>query len=596
MLEPGQIVAEKYRILRKVGEGGMSIVYDAINERANKHWAVKEIKQESLRESEVTRYNLIAERDILRRLSHPSLPSIVDIVDEDGFFIIVMDYVEGVSLSMLLGEEGPQSQEQVVGWALQICNVLEYLHNQNPPIIYRDLKPGNIMLRPDGTVCIIDFGAAREYKAGRIDDTIALGSKGYAAPEQFGVHQTDARTDIYNLGTTLYHLVTGHNPAEPPYEISPIREIDSSLSSGLEGIIRKCTQQNPDERYQNAGELTADLKRYRDLDTEVLRRRRRLKRQMIAVAAVATVLFVAAGILQFAEGSLNAQSYSSLISRGQANYVRDSQTSASDFFAAIEQAPERPEAYEAFLDTIYAQDNSISEDEITWMQSSLNGSGNKVTTNSDIFATDNPARASNFFYELGVACFFYLDNGEVTTRARNLALPYLQRAANLQSLVADRQHVTDALLLLAQNSDSIFDSPGKAALAAQIGSGAITPGDLWTNLEVLTDETTLGQVGNTYIQLVMYRYVLNTITERYVSYSQYGISLDTQKDLIDQVVQGLQDLDITSESERQLRADLLDSSDIVINLINIAESNGITGIAESNGITGMAENSGGAGA
>lgn len=123
------------------------------------------------------------------------------------------------------------------------------------------------MLRPDGTITLIDFGIAREYKEYATHDTRALGTQGYAAPEQFGGQgQTDARTDIYGLGTTLYHLVTGYNPSEPPYEIFPIRHWNPSLSQGLEKIIWKCIQRNPKDRYQSCAEILYALEHYQDLD------------------------------------------------------------------------------------------------------------------------------------------------------------------------------------------------------------------------------------------------------------------------------------------------------------------------------------------
>ena len=235
MLEIGSLIDNKYKILNKIGQGGMSTVYLAMNERANKQWAIKEIRKDAMANSEVTLQSLKNEIEMLRNLSHPNLPSIIDIIDYDDSLLIVMDYVEGNTLSKAVNEYGPQPQEYVIEWAKQLCNVLGYLHSQNPPIIYRDLKPGNIMLKPDGTIVLIDFGTARQYKEENTEDTTCLGTRGYAAPEQFGGHgQTDARTDIYCLGSTMYHLVTGKNPSEPPYEMYPIRYWNGALSQGLE--------------------------------------------------------------------------------------------------------------------------------------------------------------------------------------------------------------------------------------------------------------------------------------------------------------------------------------------------------------------------
>ena len=248
MLEIGRIVDGKYRILSKVGQGGMSTVYLAINEKANKPWAIKEVRKDGIQNFEVVRQSLIVETDLLKKLKHDNLPSIIDIIDQDDNFLIVMDYIEGITLDKVIKEYGPQKQDDVVNWAIQLCDVLCYLHTRKPPIIYRDMKPSNVMLKYDGSVVLIDFGTAREYKERASGDTACLGTQGYAAPEQFGGQgQTDARTDIYCLGATMYHLLTGHNPSEPPYEMYPITYWDASLSSGLEGIILKCTQKNPED-------------------------------------------------------------------------------------------------------------------------------------------------------------------------------------------------------------------------------------------------------------------------------------------------------------------------------------------------------------
>lgn len=243
MLEIGSFIDGKYKILNEIGHGGMSNVYLAMNEKANKTWAVKEVRKQGIRDFEVIRQSLMIETDLLKKISHPNLPSIVDVIEENDNFLIVMDYVDGKTLEKLLKERKTIRQEEVVDWAMQLCNVLDYLHHCTPPIIYRDMKPSNIMLKSDGTVILIDFGTAREYKTEKQEDTTCLGTKGYAAPEQFGgMGQTDARTDIYSLGATMYHLLTGHNPAKPPYEMYPVRYWNAKLSSGLEYIIEKCVK------------------------------------------------------------------------------------------------------------------------------------------------------------------------------------------------------------------------------------------------------------------------------------------------------------------------------------------------------------------
>ena len=258
MARMGEIIDGKYEVLREIGKGGMSVVYLAMDKRLNKQWAIKEFRKDKDDASkQVALKALLDEANLMKKLDHPTLPRIVDIIETRQTVYIVMDYIEGESLNKVLDAYGAQPQEAVIEWAKQLSNVLDYLHTQSPPVIYRDMKPVNIMLKPDGTVRLIDFGIAREYKEGKEGDTEAIGTRGYAAPEQFGGRgQTDARTDIYSLGVTLYHLVTGKNPAEPPYEIYPIRHWDPSLSSGLEWLIQKCTQLNPGDRYQSCAEVT----------------------------------------------------------------------------------------------------------------------------------------------------------------------------------------------------------------------------------------------------------------------------------------------------------------------------------------------------
>lgn len=337
MLEIGSLVDGKYKILNKVGQGGMSVVYLAMNEKANKQWAVKEVRKDGIKDFEVVRQGLVAETDILKKLSHPNLPSIVDVIDTADSFIIIMDYIQGNSLNLALDEYGAQPQENVIVWAKQLCDVLGYLHTRTPPIIYRDMKPANIMLKPDGNVTLIDFGTAREFKEKNLADTTCLGTVGYAAPEQFGgMGQTDARTDIYCLGATLYHLVTGMNPCEPPYEIRPIREIDPSLSSGLERIILKCTQRDPNDRYQSAAELMYALEHYEEID-DLYRKRQRGKLAKFITCAALSIVF----------GATSAWGYVSAERKKSDNYeyILALADSVEDYCEAILTDPTRTEAY-----------------------------------------------------------------------------------------------------------------------------------------------------------------------------------------------------------------------------------------------------------
>ena len=400
MLEIGSTIDGKYKILNKIGQGGMSIVYLAMNERANKQWAIKEIRKDAMANSAVTLQSLKNEIEMLKNLSHPNLPSIVDIIDYDDALLIVMDYVEGNTLSRAVNEYGPQPQEYVIEWAKQLCDVLGYLHSQNPPIIYRDLKPGNIMLKPDGTIVLIDFGTARQYKEENVEDTTCLGTRGYAAPEQFGGHgQTDARTDIYCLGSTMYHLVTGKNPSEPPYEMYPIRYWNLALSQGLEQIILKCTQLDPANRYQTCAQLLYDLEHYFELDQSF----RNKEKAKLAVFGATAVLAVACGLSSFLVHKY-AMDYK------QSNYEEslkksvlngDPKTSYED---TIMMDPSRSDAYVSLIDKVYLADGIFSQEEALEIRQLLIRTQGKRTY-EDILASD-PASYSLFAYRLGLAYFY----------------------------------------------------------------------------------------------------------------------------------------------------------------------------------------------
>lgn len=260
MIEIGAIIDGRYEILKEIGRGGMSVVYLAMDNRLNKSLVVKDIRKRSGKDNQILINSLVVEANMLKKLEHSALPRIYDIIESKGDIYVVMDYIEGQSLKEVLDAHKKLPANDVIQWAKQLSDVLEYLHTRKPhPIIYRDMKPDNIMLTPNGKIKLIDFGIAREYKHERSNDTVNLGTKGYAAPEQISGKQTDVRTDIYSLGITLYHLVTGRSLNEPPFEVRPIRQWDASLPEGLEHIIHKCTRTEPEQRYQSCSELSYDL-------------------------------------------------------------------------------------------------------------------------------------------------------------------------------------------------------------------------------------------------------------------------------------------------------------------------------------------------
>lgn len=269
----------KYEVLKVIGQGGMSFVYLAMDKRLNKQWAIKEIQKEGSDQNGKVVQTLMTEANLMKRLDHPAIPRIIDIIENQMAIYVVMDYIEGDSLDKVLDKFGPQPQDVVIDWTMQLADALNYLHNQNPPIIYRDMKPANVMLKPEGTVKLIDFGTAREYKGMNTSDTIAFGTQGFAAPEQYGKRETDGRTDIFCLGMTMHNLLTGKNPSDENYEYYPVRVWRPDVHEGIERVIERCVRPDRESRFQNCSELMYALEHYEE-DTEAYKNAQRKKVKM----------------------------------------------------------------------------------------------------------------------------------------------------------------------------------------------------------------------------------------------------------------------------------------------------------------------------
>lgn len=268
MLTPGDIIAGRYRIMRWLGGGGMGAVYLAADLRlVGRQVAVKQLIPDpgaSPAELAQAEQQFRAEATLLAALDHPNLPKVYDCFTEAGQSYLVLEFVDGETLEAILGRTaGGLPEASVLAWAAQLCDVLTYLHSCQPPIIFRDLKPGNIMIDRHGAVKLIDFGIARLFKPGKRTDTLRMGTMGYAPPEQYaGQGQTDVRSDIYSLGATLHHLLTGRDPAQyPPFSFNtaPVRGLNPAVSSRVEAAVMKALAYNPADRFQSVAEMKRAL-------------------------------------------------------------------------------------------------------------------------------------------------------------------------------------------------------------------------------------------------------------------------------------------------------------------------------------------------
>lgn len=566
MLQIGSIIDGKYKILNKIGQGGMSIVYLAMNERANKQWAIKEVRLDSVQDFGVIKQGLLAETDLLKKLKHPNLPSIVDVIDGEGSLLIVMDYIEGKSLGSILKGYGAQSQKDVIDWARQICGVLGYLHSRQPPVIYRDMKPDNIMLRQDGRIMLIDFGTAREFKDNVAADTVCLGTRGYAAPEQYGGRgQTDARTDIYCLGATMYHLLTGHDPGEPPYEMYPIRYWNPDLSSGLEEIVRKCTQYNPEDRYQSCGELMDALEHYYQLDIEFRKVQRRKWKAFLAMLSLTVIFGAGAAGFRAAENTVASRSYNVCLEEAASLATTDPEASVEYYIAAIHLDPACGKAYRELLNFFLWKKNDMQDsgqgntenvetvcifdsEEEQKIRRVLGINGDSGRRNEEYLKT-NTDDYNRFAYDLGIA-YFYSYRGVGNKAA---ALKWLEIASGAEPT----EQLSERNIQRAKNLCRIAGYYDSLGIRNQAGDSMASFSDYWYDLADMVRQEAEHDDNNVNM-LLIFKEAVAQIFSKGVEFKNAGITREQMKEILGQIIQSLEQMEIhtgtaNAEYEEELR-------------------------------------------
>ncbi|HEU0027563.1 MAG TPA: serine/threonine-protein kinase [Ktedonobacterales bacterium] len=261
-LPPRTTLGKRYMLLKTVGQGGMAAVYQAIDTRSNRAVAIKEMSQDGLSPDDLREAldSFTAEARLLQGLSQDNLPKVYDSFSEDARHYLVMDFIEGETLEQRLARaRGPLPEADVLRWAEQLCAALIYLHTRKPPIIFRDLKPANVMLTSRGKIKLIDFGIARHFTPNRKRDTQALGTPGYAPPEQYGSAQTDPRADVYALGATLYQLLTNYDVSKTPFALPPMRTRNPAVSPHVRLAIERAIRLDRNQRYASVAEFQRDL-------------------------------------------------------------------------------------------------------------------------------------------------------------------------------------------------------------------------------------------------------------------------------------------------------------------------------------------------
>lgn len=460
MLEIGSLVDGKYKILSEIGHGGMSVVYMAINEKANKTWAVKEVRKDGKMDFNTVRQGLMAEIETLKKLKHPNLPSIVDVIEDDDSFIIVMDYIEGRSLDKIIEENGAQPESYVVEWAKQLCDVFGYLHSRTPAIIYRDMKPANVMLKPDGNIMVIDFGTAKNYEID-LGETTGIGTIGYAAPEQYigsGLGRTDARTDIYCLGITMYHLLTNVDPCKNLISDKSIRAVNPALSHGLDAIIQKCTQYQPGDRYQSCAELMYDLENYEILEP-LYKKKQKRKLGLFVGTVVLSVLLAIGGLgLNIAASKMATDTYETKLYEASKTTDYETKVGIYEECIAIPNKAGEKEAYLGLIQAFKEDDSVFSVEEGKLLE--------KLIKNNKLALQENSENYTEICFETGKLYWYYYDYADGS------------QIAKAKSSVEWFQDVID-------NASQDYENIGMAKVYANIG---IFYRDITTNITEASDK------------------------------------------------------------------------------------------------------------
>ena len=540
----GQIIDDKYEILKLIGQGGMSRVYLAMDRRLNKQWAVKEIEKRARdRNNEIVVQSAIAEANLIKQLDHPAIVRIVDIIDNGTVIYIIEDYIEGETLNTILERNGAQPQDLVVDWAKQLCSALEYLHTRTPPIIYRDMKPANVMLKPDGSIKVIDFGIAREYKEQSLGDTVSMGTRGYAAPEQFGGQgQTDARTDVYGLGVTLYHLLTGHNPCEPPYEIYPIRHWNPQLSAGLEAIIQKCTRIDPQDRYQSCAELLYALNHYEEYGAAYRAKQKRKLKAFVATAAAA-VVFAGVGVLGLGmQTATNNVDYSQNII--QAENATTSEEKVTYYSQAIDIKPLEEEAYLGMIEAFKDDAEFTTEEESVLLRK----------LNPNLAQLRNQESYADLAFEVGKLYWYYYDYGKTETADNQITRMKSAIQWFDDTVTYGGQSGSNYVMALTYRDIGQFNRDITLDIEEASDQGKYAP--YWENIKNLVSMIGSQENESEIIQLEVYRLAVNSIETYARKFRADGVTQEDMTQLFETVQNAVEEVSATSDKTQEMQRDI----------------------------------------
>ena len=407
-------ISETYRIIGRIGSGNSGVIYKAYHKNLEKYVVLKKVK------SEIKDFvDVRAEADILKHLRHPGLPQVLDFLTIEGDIYTVMDFIPGNSFKQYLDEGRTFPEKSVIAWAKQICAVLCYLHGQVPPIIHGDIKPGNVMLTPQGNICLIDFNISAASSSDHV--WIEGYTQGYASPEQINAFKynrneldqsrwksIDVRSDIYSFGATIYHILTGQKPeSDENGYVDDIREFGININDVFADIIMKCLEPDPSRRYESAKELLSDLQ---NISRKDKRFHSLVMKQRICYGAVicAATFFCVIAILGYVRiGKDKQREYDSLVQKeSQCVAQKDYDTGEIYYGKAVNIFPDRVEAY--YQKAVSLSDQRRYGDCIDFINSNIlsNAALLKNAEGMDsVYSILGDAYEENEDYENAAACY-----------------------------------------------------------------------------------------------------------------------------------------------------------------------------------------------
>lgn len=558
MLEIGSLVDGKYKILSEIGHGGMSVVYMAINEKANKTWAIKEVRKDGKMDFNTVRQGLMAEIETLKKLKHPNLPSIVDVIEDDDSFIIVMDYIEGRSLDKIIEENGAQPESYVVEWAKQLCDVFGYLHSRTPAIIYRDLKPANIMLKPDGNIMVIDFGTAKNYEID-LGETTGIGTIGYAAPEQYigsGLGRTDARTDIYCLGITMYHLLTNVDPCKNLISDKSIRAVNPALSHGLDAIIQKCTEYQPDDRYQTCAELMYDLENYEILEPLYKKKQKRKLFSFVFTIIMAVVFAITGVVLNFMASQKATDIYESKLYEASKSVDYEEKLDLYKECIAIPNKAGEKEAYLEMIQTFKDNDGAFTQDEASMLI--------KYIKNNKSALQQNEENYTEICFETGKLYWYYFHD-ENATKDGNEFTGAIYSVEWFSDVSESYENYNMAQSY--KNIGVFYRDLAKYVVEAD-DKGRYKP--FFDNINMLIDYVVLNEDESEIVRLQFLEMVRNSIQQYATNFKKDGITKEELEHMYEKIADAVIKIDASVETTETIKSKIISLLDDTKGVIEAA--------------------------